>query len=450
MGNFFENINGYLWGFPMIAFLFLTHLTMTVKTGFVQRKVFAGIRLSVKKDGAGGEAISPFAALATSLASTLGTGNIIGVGTAVAMGGAGAVFWCWITGVFGMATQYCECVLSVKYRDKDAKNEYAGGPMYVLKNAIGSRRISKLYALLAAVGGLITGAAIQTNAISSTLAETLNMSAYDRSTSWLLSFLVGGGVSLLVALVIFGGLKSVSQICCMVVPFMAAAYTIGCVAVLVINREYLWDSIRLIVTQAFSLQGAAGGAAGSVMMLSCRYGASRGLFSNEAGIGTSSVICASARASSPIRQGLISMTATFWDTVVMCLVTGVVVVSTTLADTNVKMQGASLCYEAFCRIPYVGRGILVFSMITFAFSTVLGWSAIGEKCVTFVFGTECAGTYRVLWIAAVFASAFVSLDGIWAMGDFINALLVVPNVWGLYMLCGEVGADTKKELKHIK
>lgn len=447
MGTFIEAINGYLWGFPMIAFLFFIHILMTVKTRFIQRKVFYGVRLSLKRSDGCEEGISPFSALATSLASTLGTGNIIGVSTAVVMGGAGAVFWCWITGILGMATQYCECFLSVKYREKKSAAEFSGGPMYVLKNGAGSKTLGVLYASLAALGGLITGAAIQTNAISDVIKGSVKENGINLSArgEFLLLFGVGSVVAFIVSAVIFGGLKSVSKLCSMVVPFMAAAYVFGCVLILFINRSYLAESVKLIASEAFSFKSAAGGISGSAFMLSCRYGISRGLFSNEAGIGTSSVICAGAKTRSSHFQGLISMTATFWDTVVMCLITGVTVVSTLVAsDAQASdFKGAELCYRAFSQIPHFGRGMLLFSIVAFAISTVLGWSVIGEKCVTFIFGGKGEKVYRLMWVLAVFLSAFVSLEGVWALGDFINALLVIPNVTGLLLLSNEIASQNK-------
>lgn len=446
MSTFIQTLNGYLWGLPMIAFLFLTHIAMTVRTGFIQRKVFAGIRLSVSGgEGKKGE-ISPFSALATTLASTLGTGNIIGVGTAVALGGAGAVFWCWITGILGMATQYCECFLSVRYRQQTPRG-YSGGPMYVLEKGVGSRRLGVFYALLASAGGLVTGAAIQSNSIFNVIFETVvsrDADAHGR----ILSVVTGLATAFFAALVIIGGLKSISRVCSFFVPFMALAYTIGCFAVLIINRNVIAQSLATIIKEAFSPNSVSGGAVGSVMMLSCRYGVARGLFSNEAGVGTSSVISASAYTSSPVSQGIISMTATFWDTVVMCLITGLVIVSSVISDGSVVTAEDSgrLCYDAFCRIPKVGEGLLVFSMVTFAFSTILGWSAVGEKCIGYVFGAKSSKWYRVLWIGAVFAAPMVSLESIWDLGDLLNAFLVIPNVAGLLMLSGVVKRETLKEL----
>ncbi len=447
MAMFIQTINGYLWGFPMIAFLFSTHIFMSIKTGFIQRRVFRGIRLSVSSHEKGKGDLSPFAALATTLASTLGTGNIIGVGSAVALGGPGAVLWCWVTGIFGMATQYCECMLSVKYRVKNQKGEFCGGPMYVLKEGVGSRTLGLFYAFMAALCGLVTGAAIQSNSISEMLISTVEGKGAEVNTAGI-KIAVGIITATLAALVIFGGVKSIGKVCSFFVPFMAGAYILGCISVLFINRGVVLESLQLIVREAFSLRAVAGGAQGSVFMLACRYGMARGLFSNEAGLGTSSVVCACADTKSPVRQGLISMTATFWDTVVMCLVTGVVVVSTELSvfgsvDISAA-DGGNLCLRAFCRIPYIGEWLLVFSMVTFAFSTVLGWSVVGEKCITFVFGEGATAVYRLLWVFAVLVAPVCTLQGVWSLGDMVNGLLVIPNVTGLIMLSGTVQRETRE------
>lgn len=449
MGTFIQTINGYLWGFPMIAFLFCTHILMTARTGFIQRRVFTGIRLSVAGEDSGKGNISPFSCLATSLASTLGTGNIIGVGTAVASGGAGAVFWCWVTGIFGMATQYCECMLSVKYRVKGENGEYSGGPMYVLQNGVGSRSLGMVYGVLAALCGLITGAAIQSNAISDVITETFGA---DHGSGKAIPLTVGIVTAILSALVIFGGLRSISKVCCFFVPFMAGAYILGCFVILFINRGVLWEALSLIIREAFSKKALTGGAQGSVMMLACRYGMARGLFSNEAGLGTSSVVSACANTTHPVRQGMISMTATFWDTVVMCFVTGVVIVSSCLSlsgEVLINGQGGVLCLQAFRQIPIVGEELLVFSMVTFAFSTILGWSVVGEKCIAFVFGGRVCKVYRILWVGAVLLAPMCALDGVWALGDLVNGLLVIPNVTGLIMLSSAVRGDTLEYFRDL-
>lgn len=449
MAYFIQTINGYLWGFPMIAFLFCTHLFLSVKTGFVQKKVFKGIRLSMRSSDTENGQLSPFSCLATSLASTLGTGNIIGVGTAVAMGGPGAVFWCWIMGIFGMATQYCECMLSVKYRKNNGRGECVGGPMYVLRYGVGGKELALLYAFLAAVCGLITGAAIQTNSISAVISQSVagNFSGNDDSFQIFVSAVVGVVCALLAAVVIFGGVKSIGRVCSLLVPVMALVYVVGCVAVLVINRSVFTASLEQIAREAFSIRSVGGGASGSVMMLACRYGMARGLFSNEAGLGTSSIVNACANTSHPAKQGIIAMTATFWDTVVMCLVTGVVIVSTMLRNPELMgAQGGVLCLEAFGSIPAVGELLLVFCMVTFAFSTILGWSVIGEKCAEYIFGNRVTVWYRALWVLCVIFAPLVSLGVVWDFGDLVNGLLVIPNVTALILLSKEVSADTKKYL----
>ncbi|MBQ4568677.1 MAG: sodium:alanine symporter family protein [Ruminococcus sp.] len=447
MAMFIQTINGYLWGFPMIAFLFSTHIFMSIKTGFVQRRVFKGIRLSVSAYEKGRGDMSPFASLATTLASTLGTGNIIGVGSAVALGGAGAVFWCWVTGVFGMATQYGECMLSVKFRTRNHRGEFCGGPMYVLRDGASSRGLGLFYAFLAALCGLVTGAAIQSNSISEIIISAVVGRSFKVSPT-AVKVLVGIITATLASLVIFGGVKSVGRVCSFFVPFMAGAYILGCVAVLFVNRGVVLEALCLIIKDAFSLRALSGGAQGSALMLACRYGMARGLFSNEAGLGTSSVVCACAESKSPVRQGMISMTATFWDTVVMCFVTGVVIVSTELAVAGAvevgTLEQGNLCLRAFCRIPYIGEWLLVFSMVTFAFSTVIGWYVVGEKCFTFVFGEGATAVYRVLWVLAVLVAPVCTLQGVWAVGDLVNALLVIPNVTGLVLLSGTVKKETRE------
>lgn len=444
MNSIIQTINGYLWGVPMIAFLFLTHIFMTVKTGFVQRKTLRAIRLSAKSpEGSKGD-ISPFASLATTLASTLGTGNIVGVGTAVALGGAGAVFWCWVTGIFGMATQYAECLLSVRFRVKNSEGEFSGGPMYVLRDGLNSKYLGGVYAFLAGVCGLLTGASIQSNSIAGIIKESLGardryMKIFGAELS-LTGVVVGVVASMLTALVVFGGVSKISQVCSFLVPFMAVAYIGGCVCVLFINRGVIVESLILILREAFSLRSVAGGAVGSGMLLACRYGVARGLFSNEAGLGTSSVVSACANTPNPVRQGLVAMTATFWDTVVMCLVTGLVIVSTSLANpsTTATEEGGFLCYSAFAQIPFAGEGLLLFSMVTFAFSTILGWCYTGERCALYLLGNKGVRVYRYMWILAVLISPVMSFDTVWNLADLCNALLAIPNVYSLLMLSGEV------------
>ncbi|MBQ9742624.1 MAG: sodium:alanine symporter family protein [Ruminococcus sp.] len=449
MNDIILAINGYLWGLPMIAFLFCTHLFMTVRTGFVQRKTLTALRLSVIPVADSKKGVSPFQALSASLASTLGTGNIIGVGTAVAMGGAGAVFWCWITGILGMATQYAECMLAVKFRQTKPDGSHHGGTMYVLRDGVGSKKTAVVYAFLAAVCGLLTGAAIQSNAVANVVVESLGhrdrmLSIFGTNIS-VIKVSVGVLTAVITSLVIFGGAKVIARVCSRVVPFMAVIYMLGCGTILFINRAVLLQTLSLIIREAFSLSALGGGMSGSVMMIACRFGIARGLLSNEAGLGTSSVISAGAVTPNPVRQGLVAMTATFWDTVVMCLVTGVVIVSTILSLPAVQLDGvdgSGLCYLAFSRIPIIGEELLVFGMITFAVSTVLGWSWIGLECAEFVFGQRVRRAYLILWVAMILIAPVVELDVVWNVADLCNALLAVPNVYALVMLNGQVHSET--------
>lgn len=448
MNDFILKLNGYLWGFPMIAFLCCTHIVMTVRSRFIQRKLFKGIALSVRSpEGREGD-ISPFSALATSLASTIGTGNIIGVGTAVAMGGFGAVFWCWLTGLLGIATQYGEALLAVKYRVKNENGEYSGGPMYVLLYGVKSKPLAYFYAIVAALTGLLTGAVIQSNAIGTVVSDTLG----DNKTSLHIfgtevqasSLIVGAVTAVLTALVIFGGIRSIGRVCEYMVPIMALFYMTGCFAVLFINRSFVTESLILIVTSAFTPRSAVGGVAGYGIMYALRFGVSRGLLSNEAGLGTSSIVAASANSVNPVRQGLVSMTATFWDTVVMCFVTGLVVVSTVLSEgiDLSASDGSVLCLLAFSRIGIIGRAVLTIGMVSFAFSTILGWSCVGLKCAVFVFGDRVKRTYLILWISAVLTAPMLSLELVWNIADLCNALLAVPNVLALLMLSKEIRSET--------
>ncbi len=447
MTDIISGLNGYLWGFPMITFLFFTHLFFSVYTKGIQRKLPLAIKLSFINPRGDCGGISPFTALATTLASTLGTGNIIGVATAVSLGGPGAVFWCWITGVLGMATQYAEVLLCVKFRQKTAPGEYLGGPAYVIRKAVGSRGLSCFYAMVAAVSVWITGSVIQSNAIGTVVADTVNPKTQTGKILMLLA--VGIAAAILTAAVIFGGLSFVGSVCRIMVPFMGLVYIASCLVILYINRDVLADSVVLIIRSAFSPRSAGGGFVGSTILTAARYGVARGLFSNEAGVGTSAVVPASANTPNPVRQGLVSMTATFWDTVVMCLVTGLVIVSSVMScETKAFPDGGELCTLAFSRIPVIGGGILLFSMVVFAFSTIVGMSPVGVNSVEFLFGKKARKPYLLLWTAGVFAAPLIPLDAVWELADIFNAMLVIPNVYSLFVLAKTVKRETHKFIKY--
>lgn len=440
MTAFMTELNGYLWGFPMIAFLLFTHLFFTYKTKFVQKKLLRGIKLSLKGDSTQSN-ISPFQTLCTTLASTLGTGNIIGVATAVGLGGAGAVFWCFITGILGMATMYCESFLSLKYRVKSADGRYKGGPMYYMTKGMRSRKTGIFYGLCASLGGLITGSALQGNAITTALYGFLKVpkshSAFDINIITLVTALL---VIILTAFVIMGGVKSVGNVCQIIVPFMAIVYILASIGVLIVNGEYVVDAVVLIIKSAFSPQAAVGGFVGSSVMSACRFGISRGLFSNEAGAGTTAVVSAAAEGKNFGKLSLGAMTAAFWDTAVMCSVTGIIIVSAMLANPQAAADSAPemLASFAFDTLPIFGRPVLFFGLVTFAFSTIIGWSYIGENCFSFVFGEKRVRTYRLLWIAMAGVSVMLNSELMWSFADTVNILLVLPNTVSLYKLRNEI------------
>ena len=437
INDILTHISGFLWGWPMIILLLGTHIFLTIRLRFPQRKIFTAIRLSVKRDSGSTGDVSQFGALATALAATIGTGNIIGVGTAVALGGPGAVLWCWLTGVFGIATKYSEGLLAIKYRVKTKDGRMLGGPMYALERGLGWKWLAVLFAIFTACASFGIGNTVQANAIS-TLAET----------SWgIPTWATGAIICGLTAVVILGGVKSIARVCSALVPFMALFYVAGCIYILCINHTYLWPAVKLICSEAFSLKAATGGATGTVIMLAARYGIARGLFSNESGLGSAPIVAAAAKTKNPVRQALVSSSGTFWDTVVICALTGLVVVSCIIADPNINAtDGAKLTHLAFCNIPYIGAPLLTFGLLTFAFSTILGWSYYGERAVEYLKGKKWIYGYRILYIVAVFAGSIVSLDLVWNLADCMNALMAIPNLISLLALNGIIVHETRKYL----
>lgn len=437
LNTFFASLSGMLWGWPMIILLLGTHIFLTVRLHFPQLKILTAIRLSVKRDKDASGDVSQFGALATALAATIGTGNIVGVATAVAMGGPGAVFWCWLTGVFGIATKYAEGLLAIKYREVTSDGRMLGGPMYALEKGLGWKWLAVLFSLFTACASFGIGNTVQANAIA-----TIAQSTYGVSPT-----IVGLVVCSLVGAVILGGVKSIAKVCGMLVPFMALFYVVGCVYILFVNGHFLWPAIKLIVTSAFTPQAAGGGFVGSSVMLAARYGIARGLFSNESGLGSAPIVAAAARTRNPVRQALVSSTGTFWDTVVICALTGLVVVSSVLAYPDISYSdGAVLTKLAFGKIPYVGTPLLSFGLLTFAFSTILGWSYYGERAVEYLKGQRWMKIYRVLYIVAVFVGSVVSLDIVWNVSDCMNALMAIPNLISLQLLNGILVHETRKYL----
>lgn len=437
LNAFFTTLSSLLWGWPMIALLLGTHVFLTIRLRFPQLKILKAIKLSVKRDKDASGDVSQFGALATALAATIGTGNIVGVATAISLGGPGAVFWCWLTGVFGIATKYGEGLLAIKYRETTADGRMLGGPMYALEKGLGWKWMAVLFAIFTACASFGIGSTVQANAIA-----TITHEAYGVPTT-----IVGIAVSLLIAAVVLGGVKSIARVCGFLVPFMALFYVLGCIYILSVNVSYVWPAIKLIVESAFSPQAASGGFAGTSVMLAARYGISRGLFSNESGMGSAPIVAAAARTRNPVRQALVSSTGTFWDTVVICAITGVVIVSSILAYPDISYtDGATLTKMAFDKIPYVGKPLLSFGLLTFAFSTILGWSYYGERAVEYLKGKRWMLVYRVLFIISIFAGSVANLNVVWNLSDCTNALMAIPNLISLLLLNGVIVHETRKYL----
>ena len=431
------DVSGWLWGWPMIILLLGTHVYLTIVLRFPQRKIFTAIKLSVHRDPEAKGDVSQFGSLATALAATIGTGNIIGVATAIALGGPGAVLWCWLTGVFGISTKYAEGLLAIKYRVKSPEGRMLGGPMYALERGLGCHWLALLFAVFTALASFGIGCTVQANAIATVTYETYAVSPV----------MTGAVVCLLTAAVVLGGIKSIARVCGLIVPFMAVFYVIGCIYILAVNADYVWPALRLIVDSAFSPQAAGGGFVGTTVMMAARYGIARGLFSNESGMGSAPIVAAAAQTRNPVRQALVSSSGTFWDTVIICALTGLVIVSSVLAYPDITFDnGATLTKEAFSKIPVVGTPLLTFGLLTFAFSTILGWCYYGERAVEYLHGHRWVMVYRGLFIVALFLGSIMNLTVVWNMADCMNALMAIPNLLSLLMLSGVIVGETRKYL----
>lgn len=437
INSFFTAFSAFLWGWPMIVLLLGTHIFLTIRLRFPQRKIFKAIALSVKRDKQATGDVSQFGALATALAATIGTGNIIGVATAIALGGPGAVFWCWLTGVFGISTKYAEGLLAVKYRVKTKRGQMIGGPMYALEKGLGWKWLAVLFAIFATLASFGIGSTVQANAISTLVENQYNVSPY----------ITGLVVTALGAAVIVGGVKSIAKVCGMLVPFMAIFYVLGCIYILFVNHAYLLPALQVIFDSAFTTKAAGGGFAGSTLIMAARYGIARGLFSNESGLGSAPIVAAAAKTRNPVRQALVSSTATFWDTVVICALTGLVITSSIIAYPDIDYHnGAALTKAAFSKIPYIGAPLLTFGLSTFAFSTTLGWSYYGERCVEYLKGKRWMLFYRMIYIVSIFVGSVVNLALVWNLADCMNALMAIPNLLSLLCLSGIIVHETRKYL----
>lgn len=431
-----DEISGFLWGWPMMILLLGTHLYLTIRLRFPQRYIFKAIKISVHRDPDSTGDVSQFAALATSLAATIGTGNIVGVATAVALGGPGAIFWCWLTGVFGIATKYAEGLVAVKYRQVTSNGKMLGGPMYALEKGLHMKWLAVFFCVFTVFASLGIGSTVQSNSISTMLNDTYSVPL------WISGVLI----SFVFILVVLFGVKGISRVCSAVVPFMALFYILGCIYILCVNAAYVWPAIKLIVVSAFNPAAAGGGFVGGTMIMAARYGMARGLFSNESGLGSAPIVAAAAKTRNSVRQALVSSTGTFWDTVIICAMTGIVLVSCVLSGNLSFDDGASLTKNAFALIPYVGTPILVVGMVFFAFTTTLGWCYYSERAFEYLCGKKYIVVFRVVYCLTCFAGAVMNLSLVWSFADSMNALMAIPNLISLLLLSRVIVLETKKYL----
>ena len=434
--NVVTAINGVVWGPLMLCLLIGTHTYLTIRTKFIQRKTFTGVKLSVTPDTEADGDVSGFGALATALAATIGTGNIVGVATAVGAGGPGAVFWMWFTGLLGMATKYGEATLAVKYRVRAKDGSFIGGPMYALERGLGQKWLGVIFAIFTGLACFGIGNMTQGNSIAESMLGTFGIPK------------VGTGVVLciLTGLVIIGGVKSIAKVCEKLIPVMAGLYILGCLVILVLNGQYVPAAFAAIIKGAFNPQAMGGGFVGATIVQCIRAGVSRGLFTNESGLGSAPIVDACAATRNPARQALISMSGVFWDTIVVCLLTGLVLVSAIIRDPvgMEGLRGAQMTSGAFNAIPVIGPAVLTFGLLTFAWSTILGWSYYGERAWVYLVGIKSLMPFRVAWTIVVFVGCVAALDVVWNVADTLNACMAFPNCVALLGLSGVIASETKK------
>ena len=430
----FDTLGGWVWGPYMLVLLVGTGVYLTIRLMGIQFTLlpFALKQAFTPQKKTEGETqegdISHFGALMTALSATIGTGNIAGVATAVVVGGPGAVFWMWITAIFGMATKYGEGVLAVKYRIQNSKGEMSGGPMYYIERGMKQKWLAILFAGFATIASFGIGSSVQSNSVAQSIHASFGIEGW----------ITGVILTVFTAVVILGGIKSISKVSSVIVPFMAVFYVLGGLIIILLNLDALMPALELIFSDAFTGNAVAGGALGTVI----RYGVARGVFSNEAGMGSAPIAAAAAKTDHPVRQALVSMTGTFLDTIVVCSITGIVLVM-----GNMYMDGetgAALTTHTFNKmLPGPGGWIVTFGLIFFAYSTILGWCYYGEKCATYLFGDKCITIYRVIYVATVMLGTVASLDLVWAAADTFNGLMAIPNLIALLALSGVIIKETK-------
>jgi len=440
-----STINGFVWGPVTLILLAGTGLYLTIGLGFMPiRKLGYGFRLlwqGRKSDQNEGD-ISPFNALMTALSATVGTGNIVGVAGAIAIGGPGAVFWMWMTALVGMATKYSESVLAVKYREVDERGRFQGGPMYYIKNGLGERWkwLAFLFALFGMLAAFGIGNSVQSNSVANALHNSFSIPVW----------VTGISLSILTALVLIGGIKSIGAFAGKIVPFMAFFYICGALIIIFKHIDHVPAALMIIIHDAFTGSAAAGGFIGATIMLAIQKGVSRGVFSNEAGLGTAPIAHAAAKTNNPIRQGTIGMLGTFIDTILICSMTAIVIVimngwTQVDAESGKRISDAAITAYAFnSGLPGVGEYIVTFGLVFFAYTTIIGWSFYGERCAEYLFGVKVIVPYRILWVIFVFVGTTINLRMLWLVADTLNGLMAIPNLIALLLLSPVVFKLTKE------
>ncbi len=437
--NLLGKISDFVWGPPLLVLLVGTGIFLSFRLSFLQfsQLLFAlKTTFSRKQDKRSAGDISHFQSLMTALAATIGTGNIAGVATAVVAGGPGAIFWMWVTAIFGMATKYAEAILAVKYRVVGKRGEMAGGPMYYIERGLGWKWLAVLFALFGSIAAFGIGSMVQSNSVAASVKASFGINPW----------ITGAVLMVITGIVIIGGIKSIGRTTSYLVPFMAVLYVAGGLVIILLNIEKLPSVTGLIFTDAFTGQAIAGGAIGTVI----RYGVARGVFSNEAGMGSAPIAAAAAITDHPGRQALVSMTGTFLDTIIVCSITGIgLVMGGYYLDGD--LTGAALTTQTFnSLLPGPGGWIVTFGLILFAYSTVLGWSYYGEKCFEYLFGSQAVPGYRIVFTLSVFIGAGLNLVVVWSIADIFNGLMAIPNLIGLIGLSGVVVAESKAFAKFIQ
>lgn len=437
-----NNIDSFIWGPPLLILLVGTGILFTFKLGFLQiTKLPKALKLIFFAENNGNGDISSFGALCTALAATVGTGNIVGVATAIKAGGPGSLFWMWLAAFFGMATKYAEGVLAIKYRTKDKNGQISGGPMYYILNGMGEKY--KPLAVFFAFSGILVallgiGTFTQVNAITDAINGSFGIDP--RITGIILAILV--------ALIVFGGLQSISKVSTKVVPFMSVAYILICLLILGNSFKQIPQAFVLIIKSAFNPTAAFGGFLGATVSMAIRNGIARGVFSNESGLGSAPIAAAAAKTEWPAEQGLISMTGTFIDSLVICTLTGLSLILSDVWQSD--LNGAIMTQAAFASIfPTIGPLFLTLSLSLFAFTTILGWSYYGERCFEFLFGVKCINGYRAIFVTMVLLGAFLKLDVVWIIADIVNGLMALPNLIALIALSSVVIDETKLYINHL-